>query len=252
MIHDPSGPSAHRGSHFGIFLVDTKTSAHDRSADALLAHDVVVVTGVVDFDNLAVNDAHDCVAVRTAAADLEAASDQRDADLYTANVLVLDLVREDLGPRIELLRSGRYARAGLHRLGVHAENHLAALHRNVMTRRRAGANRKQDKRAQQNQHSARHAKLLELEGVGRSGPGDPRSGGRGLRHRARLGAPDFGDDPLGEGIEAQVEDVVGQRPADQELHGKVVEALGVFAIVGVLRSAPALREMSRMERQTSL
>ena len=45
-----------------------------------------------------------------------------------------------------------------------------------------------------------------------------------------------------QGIEQQVGHVVGQRPADEELHREVVDALGVRAIVGVLRPHPPLRE----------
>ena len=44
-------------------------------------------------------------------------------------------------------------------------------------------------------------------------------------------------------IEQQVgDDVVGQRPADEELHREVVDPLGVLAVVGLLGLHPALRE----------
>ena len=44
---------------------------------------------------------------------------------------------------------------------------------------------------------------------------------------------------LDERLEQQVDDVVGQRPADEELHRQVVDALGVLALVGAARSAPS-------------
>ena len=43
-------------------------------------------------------------------------------------------------------------------------------------------------------------------------------------------------------LDPEVEDVVGQRPADQELHREVVDLLGVGAIVGRVRLQPALRQ----------
>ena len=43
-------------------------------------------------------------------------------------------------------------------------------------------------------------------------------------------------------VEEEVDDVVGQRAADQELHREVVDALGVLALVGLLGAHPALRE----------
>ena len=43
-------------------------------------------------------------------------------------------------------------------------------------------------------------------------------------------------------LDPEVEDVVGQRPADQELHRQVVDLLGVGAIIGRVRLQPALRE----------
>ena len=43
-------------------------------------------------------------------------------------------------------------------------------------------------------------------------------------------------------VEEEVQDVVGERAADQELHGEVVDALRVLALVGVLGAQPALRE----------
>ena len=46
----------------------------------------------------------------------------------------------------------------------------------------------------------------------------------------------------GERIEQEVRDVVGQRAADEKLHREIVDALGVLALVGVLREHPALRE----------
>ena len=47
------------------------------------------------------------------------------------------------------------------------------------------------------------------------------------------------DGSLDERVEQQVGDVVGQRPADQELHRQVVDALGVLALVCLLRAAPS-------------
>ena len=44
-----------------------------------------------------------------------------------------------------------------------------------------------------------------------------------------------GDDPLGDRIEEQVGDVVGKGAPDQELHGEIVDALGVLAGVRPLR-----------------
>ena len=46
----------------------------------------------------------------------------------------------------------------------------------------------------------------------------------------------------GDGIEQEVRHVVGQRPADEELHRQVIDALGVLALVGLLGAHPALRE----------
>jgi hypothetical protein len=43
-------------------------------------------------------------------------------------------------------------------------------------------------------------------------------------------------------IEQKVRDVVGQRAADEELHGQVVDALGVLSFVGLLGAHPALRQ----------
>ena len=43
-------------------------------------------------------------------------------------------------------------------------------------------------------------------------------------------------------VEAQVQDVVGQRAPDQELHRQVIDPFRVLAVVGVLGSVPALRE----------
>ena len=43
-------------------------------------------------------------------------------------------------------------------------------------------------------------------------------------------------------IEPEIHDIVPERPADQELHRKVVDALRVLAVVGLLGLAPALRE----------
>ncbi len=50
------------------------------------------------------------------------------------------------------------------------------------------------------------------------------------------------DHLLRDGIEQEVRDIVGQRPADQKLHREVVDALGVLALVRGLRPQPALRE----------
>ena len=47
---------------------------------------------------------------------------------------------------------------------------------------------------------------------------------------------------LDERMQHQVRDVVGQRPADQELHRQVVDPLRVFLIVGAQGLDPALRE----------
>ena len=47
---------------------------------------------------------------------------------------------------------------------------------------------------------------------------------------------------FGQRIEQEVGDVVGQRAADEKLHREVVDALGVLALVGLLREHPALRE----------
>src|SRR6266542_3510132 len=50
------------------------------------------------------------------------------------------------------------------------------------------------------------------------------------------------DDVVHEGTEHQIRDVVGQRAADQEFHREVIDALGIEALVGLLRAHPALRE----------
>ena len=50
------------------------------------------------------------------------------------------------------------------------------------------------------------------------------------------------DGLLRERIEQEVGDVVGQRAADEELHREVVDALGVLALVRVLRVDPSLRK----------
>ena len=47
---------------------------------------------------------------------------------------------------------------------------------------------------------------------------------------------------LDERIQQQIRDVVGQRPADQELHRQIVDALGVLPVVGALGLDPALRK----------
>ena len=47
---------------------------------------------------------------------------------------------------------------------------------------------------------------------------------------------------LTSGFEEEVQDVVGQGAPDQELHGEVVDALGVLALVGLLGAQPPLRE----------
>ena len=46
----------------------------------------------------------------------------------------------------------------------------------------------------------------------------------------------------GDGIEQEVRHIVGQRAADEKLHRQVIDALGVLALIGVLREHPALRE----------
>ena len=43
-------------------------------------------------------------------------------------------------------------------------------------------------------------------------------------------------------IEQKISDVVGQRAADEELHRKVVEALGIAWVVGLLGEHPSLRK----------
>ena len=49
-------------------------------------------------------------------------------------------------------------------------------------------------------------------------------------------------DPLRDRIEEEVHDVVGERAPDQELHGEIVDALGVLALVRLLGAQPPLRE----------
>jgi hypothetical protein len=46
----------------------------------------------------------------------------------------------------------------------------------------------------------------------------------------------------GEGVEQEVRDVVGQGAAQEELHREIVHALGIAALVGVLRAQPSLGE----------
>ena len=46
----------------------------------------------------------------------------------------------------------------------------------------------------------------------------------------------------GDGVEQEVRHIVGQRAADEKLHRKVIDALGVLALIGVLGEQPALRE----------
>ena len=43
-------------------------------------------------------------------------------------------------------------------------------------------------------------------------------------------------------IEQEVRDIIGQGAADEKFHREIVDALGVLAMVGVLRSHPSLRE----------
>ena len=50
------------------------------------------------------------------------------------------------------------------------------------------------------------------------------------------------DDSLHGGIEEEVHDVVCQGPPDEELHGEVVDALGVRALISALRAQPPLRK----------
>ena len=45
-----------------------------------------------------------------------------------------------------------------------------------------------------------------------------------------------------ERVDHQVGDVVGQRPADEELHRQVIDALGILAVIGLFRLEPALGE----------
>ena len=47
---------------------------------------------------------------------------------------------------------------------------------------------------------------------------------------------------LHHGIEPEIHDIVGQRAADEKLHGEIVHALGVLARVCILGQDPALRE----------
>ena len=47
---------------------------------------------------------------------------------------------------------------------------------------------------------------------------------------------------LDEWLEEQIQDVVGQGAPDQELHGEVVDPLGILALVGLLGAQPPLRE----------
>src|SRR5258708_3806093 len=112
--------------------VGPETTAHDRRADPLLADEVVVVAGVIDLGDLPVNDADDRLAIGAAARDLEATADKRNAELHAADVFVLDLVREELGPQIEALRPIWNAGAGLQRLGVHADNRATPINGDIM------------------------------------------------------------------------------------------------------------------------
>ena len=50
------------------------------------------------------------------------------------------------------------------------------------------------------------------------------------------------DDSLRDRIEEEIHDVVGERAPYQELHGEVVDALGVLAVVCVLGPQPPLRK----------
>src|SRR5947209_1235912 len=113
-------------------FVGAQTTAHDWRADTLPAGDVVIVTSIVDLGHFPVGNADDRVAVGAAASDLEATPDEGNTELHAADILVLDLVREKLGPRVEALRAGRNAGAGLERIGVHANNRAAPRHRDVM------------------------------------------------------------------------------------------------------------------------
>ena len=45
-----------------------------------------------------------------------------------------------------------------------------------------------------------------------------------------------------EGIEQEIRHIVGQRAAEEKLHGKIIDALGVLALIGVFGEQPALRE----------
>src|SRR5689334_169335 len=112
--------------------------SEDGRTNAFPADKFVVIARVVDPGHLAVDDAHQGMAIRAAAAELKAAADEGQGDLGAARVLVLDFVGVERGLRIELRGSSRDAGAGLQCLSVHAEDKLATLLRNVGVRR-AGA-----------------------------------------------------------------------------------------------------------------
>src|SRR5260370_15737686 len=143
--------------------VGTETAAHDRRADPFLADEVVHVGRVIDLGYLPVNDVDDRLAVGTAASDLEAAPDKRNAERHAADVLVLELVREDLGPRIQALRPGWNAGAGLQRLGIHADNCATPLHGDLMAGSSTRTNQKHDER--QWPCSRRRATSMPLVGI---------------------------------------------------------------------------------------
>ncbi len=81
-------PGSVGSPHLRILGVGAQTTADNRRTNALLVDEIVVVASVVDFGDLAVDDADDGVAGGTAAGSLEAPANERQVELHATDILV--------------------------------------------------------------------------------------------------------------------------------------------------------------------
>lgn len=84
----------------------SQAAAEDRRTDAFPPDHVVVVAGVVHRGHPTIDDPHDGMAVGSAAAQAEAAADDRQGDLCAAGLLILVFIGVQRRAPVELLGPG--------------------------------------------------------------------------------------------------------------------------------------------------
>src|SRR5580704_15251989 len=126
-------------TRFGALLVLSQAPSEDWRTNAFLADQVVVVAGIVDRHDVAVDETDDGMTIGTTSPQVEAASNDRQGDLRAIDVLVFDFVGIELGPRVEPVGPRRNASTRLQGCGVHTDDQMAAPIGNVV-RGRASAN----------------------------------------------------------------------------------------------------------------